>query len=205
MFKERNAVDFSLVPIAEIASFHWEKPGFSRPASFAQLCAIEGDGILARLWSFEEAPRCECTERDAPVYTDSCLELFLAPVCGDNRYVNFEMNKNGVYLSQIGEERENRVFIRNITDSEPQITVFEKTDGVKKAWGCEIFLSDRFIEDVYQKSVLTAEKAIRGNFYKCADLSSSPHYGAHFPVTTEKLGFHNPSCFGNIIIRKARN
>lgn len=194
--------DFKQTPIASISSFHWEKEGYSRPESFAQLVAVENEGIYARLWSFENNLRCVCTKRDDPVYQDSCLELFLMPVEGDRRYINFEVNPSGIYLSQIGENRNERRFIKEITDAEPVITPFSSAENGKEAWGYEIFLSDEFISSVYGIEYHTAEATIRGNFYKCADSSRSPHYGAFFPVTTAALGFHNPECFGNITFRK---
>lgn len=201
LFKSKNEI--KEVPAVLIASFHWEQNGCSRPESHAAMFAVEGEGIYARLWSFEDNIRCECTERDDPVYTDSCLELFLMPVEGDSRYVNFEINKNGVYLSQIGEKRDGRIFIREITPMEPVITPFELTENGKTAWGCEIFLPDSFIADVYKTDYSTKEGKIKGNFYKCADSSITPHYGAFFPVTTLPPGFHNPDCFGSITLRKA--
>ena len=203
LFESEDAASGAPVPKARLSHFHWEKPRYSTPLSFAELYAVENKGIFASLMSFEDNIRCECTRRDDPVYTDSCLELFLMPVKGDSRYVNFEMNKNGVYLSQIGEKRENRIFIKEITPLEPIITPFEVTENGAKAWGCKIFLSDAFISSVYGKDYSTTEGTIKGNFYKCADSSVTPHYGAHFPVTTAELGFHNPACFGNIIFRKA--
>lgn len=164
--------------------------------------AVSGCGIFARLWSFEDYVRTVCTTRDEPVYTDSCLELFIMPVPGDNRYMNFETNSNGVYLSEIGEKREDRRFIKEFTSLEPVIKPFTLSENGRTAWGNEIFLSERFISSVYGKDYSVNEATIKGNFYKCADLSVFPHYGAHFPVSSEALGFHNPDCFGNIIIRK---
>ncbi|MBQ2694312.1 MAG: carbohydrate-binding family 9-like protein [Clostridia bacterium] len=196
-----NKEDAEKIPSVSISSFHWEKSGYSRPESHAAMFAVENEGIYARMWSFEDNIRCECTKRDDPVYTDSCLELFLMPVEGDSRYINFEMNKNGVYLSQIGEKRENRVFIKEITPLKPVITPFELTENGKTAWGCEIFLPDCFIADVYKTDYSTKEGKIKGNFYKCADSSIAPHYGAFFPVTTLPPGFHNPDCFGSITLR----
>lgn len=195
--------DFDKSPTASISSFHWEKEGYSRPESFAKLLAVEGRGIYAKLWSFEENLRCVYTERDDPVYTDSCLEIFLMPVEGDKRYINFEVNPCGVYLSQIGENRNERSFIREITDAQPVITPVSFAENGRNAWGYEIFLSDEFISSVYGTRYSTSERIIKGNFYKCADSSVSPHYGAFFPVSTAALGFHNPECFGKIIIRKA--
>ena len=51
-------------------------------------------------------------------------------------------------------------------------------------------------------SLSVKEGEIRGNFYKCADDSPTPHYGALFPVGSASLGFHNPEKFGTIKIIK---
>lgn len=196
--RQTDAKDF---PVAAIDSFMWNTNGY-RPESYAALFAVENEGIYALLWSFEDNIRCECTKRDDLVYTDSCLELFLMPVEGDDRYINFEVNQKGVYLSQIGEKREGRVFIKELTDLEPEISVMEIEEDGRKAWGYEIFIPDSFVSSLYGVEHHTKECTIKGNFYKCGDLTDKPHYGAHFPVKTENPDFHRPEFFGDIIFRK---
>ncbi|MBR6786025.1 MAG: hypothetical protein IKM25_07240 [Clostridia bacterium] len=199
----KTAAEARKFPVAAINSFHWEKDGYSRPESYAAVFGVEGEGIHAVLWSFEDNLRIECTKRDDPVYTDSCLEFFIAPVEGDKRYMNFEVNPKGVYLSQIGEIRENRRFIKEFTDLKPVIQPMSIEEDGKTAWGYDILLPCEFISALYGVDFKLGECTMKGNFYKCADSSVTPHYGAHFPVTTAALGFHNPDCFGNIIFRKA--
>lgn len=199
----KSAAEAMGFPVAAIDSFHWEQDGYSRPESYAAVFGVEGEGIHAVLWSFEDNLRIECQKRDDPVYTDSCLEFFIAPVEGDKRYMNFEVNPNGVYLSQIGEVRENRRFIKELTDLEPVIQPMTVEEDGRTAWGYDILLPCEFISALYGVDFKLGECRMKGNFYKCADLSFSPHYGAHFPVTTAALGFHNPDCFGDIIFRKA--
>lgn len=194
-----EAKDF---PVAAIDSFAWDVNGY-RPESYAAMFAVEDEGIHALLWSFEDNIRCECTKRDDPVYTDSCLELFLMPVSGDERYVNFEVNPKGVYLSQIGTCRADRVFIKKLTDLEPVIHPMEIKEDGRKAWGYEIILSEEFISALYQTDFRIAEATIKGNFYKCADGADLPHYGSYFPIKTETPDFHRPEFFGKIIFRKA--
>ncbi|MBQ8764115.1 MAG: hypothetical protein IJZ07_08425 [Clostridia bacterium] len=195
-----NIKDF---PVGEISNFPWEKDGASHPESYAAIFAVEGDGIHAVLWSFEEDVLCSCTKRDDPVYTDSCLELFLMPIEGDNRYINFEVNKNGVYLSQIGTCRGDRVFIKSLTCLEPIIKTMEITENGKTAWGCEITLPERLISELYGTDFNIGESTVKGNFYKCAELSKNPHFGTFFPVNTQKPDFHRPEFFGEIKFRKA--
>ncbi len=199
----KSITDVRDFPVGKIACYPWEKSGEGHPESYAAMFAVEGEEIHAVLWSFEENVRCECTKRDDPVYTDSCLELFLMPVEGDNRYVNFEVNKNGVYLSEIGTCRSDRVFIKELTGLEPVIDTIRIEENGKKAWGYEIILTESFISDLYKTDFTVQETTIKGNFYKCAELSESPHFGTFFPVNTEKPDFHRPEFFGDIKFRKA--
>ena len=200
IFKSTESVkDF---PVGEIANFPWEKDGDIHPESYAAVFAVEDDGIHAVLWSFEEDILCNCTKRDDPVYTDSCLEVFLMPVEGDDRYINFEVNKSGVYLSEIGTCRNDRVFIKSLTDLEPVIETMEIAENGKTAWGYEIIIPERLISELYGIDYRVVESKIKGNFYKCAELSKNPHFGSFFPIKTEKPDFHRPEFFGVIELRK---
>ncbi len=190
------------VAAADIVIFSWERPGFSRPVSAARLWGIAGKGIYTRLWSYESNLLARCEGRDGEVWKDSCLELFLAPVKDDKRYMNFEMNPNGAFLCQFGEKREGRVFIKELTDIAPAVMPFRFGFNNMNAWGCEIFIPDELISALYSVDFVTDENEMRGNFYKCADDSPAPHFGSHFPVGSETLGFHNPDCFGKIILKK---
>lgn len=192
--------DLSAVPVAAIDSFHWEQPGYARPRSFAKLWAVKGEGIFARLWSFESNILCRYTERDDRIWCDSCLELFLAPVADDPRYINFEVNPNGAYLSQFGEKREGRTFVKALTTEAPVITPFTLDEADETAWGYQIFIPESLISALYTIPYTVTAGTVRGNFYKCADESVAPHYGAYFPVDSAALGFHNPACFGTILL-----
>lgn len=198
----KSAAEARGFPVAAIDSFMWDGNG-CRPESYAAAFGIEGEGMHILLWSFEEDIRCECTERDEPVYTDSCLEFFVMPFEDDRRYMNFEVNKNGVYLSQIGTCRNDRVFIKELTDLEPTVAPIEIDENGDKAWGCEITVPDSFISALYGKDFSFENAKIKGNFYKCGDKTNFPHYGAHFPVSIPSPDFHRPDYFGNIIFRKA--
>lgn len=196
-----NYPNWEVVPAANISSFHWEGENPFCPPSFAQLCGVRGKGISARLWSFELDPRCVGTKRDDPVYEDSCLELFLQPVAGRPEYINFEMNSAGVYLSQFGEGRGNRIFLKDLCDFEPSISCFEVKENGETAWGVEIFISEALIGKVYSNDYILSPGEMKGNFYKCGDKTPVPHYGAYFPVGSAVSGFHNPGCFGRIILK----
>ncbi len=200
IFKKSDEIkDF---PVSEISNFPWKNKDDIIPESHVGFFAVEGEGIHAVLWSFEEDVLCNCTKRDDPVYTDSCLEVFLMPVENDKRYINFEVNKNGVYLSEIGTCRADRVFISTLTDIEPTIETMEITENGKTAWGYEIIIPESLISALYGVDYHITESTVKGNFYKCAELSKNPHFGTFFPVETEKPDFHRPEFFGKIELRK---
>lgn len=200
--------DWSVVPAAPLDIFHWEAElGTAnpyRPKSFAALCAVKSKGIFARLWSFEpqEKISIRTQERDGRIWCDSCLELFLQPLCGRAEYWNIEVNPNGVYLSQFGPARENRVFFREITEAEPSITPFSLSKQGEIAWGAEFFVSEALISQLFGINYILSPCTMRGNFYKCGDETPQPHYAAYFPVGTVQLGFHNPARFGKIILNE---
>ncbi len=189
------------VPRAKIEHWHWEGDELFRPISFAQLCGVYGKGLFARLWSFEESPRCVFAKRDDPVYKDSCLELFLQPIPDNAAYVNVEMNCKGVYLSQFGKNRIDRVFLKDYCKLEPVVSAFKLEENGSAAWGVELFLSEELISEVYATAFTLEPGTIKGNFYKCGDLTPRAHYGAYFPAGSAALGFHNPPKFGNISLK----
>lgn len=41
---------------------------------------------------------------------------------------------------------------------------------------------------------------MRGNFYKCADLTTVPHYLSWSPVGTPSPDFHRPEYFGTLVL-----
>ncbi len=187
------------VPPAAIDCFHWLPPDSGRPVSYARLCGVRGEGLFARLWSFEENPRCVNTKRDEPVYEDSCLEVFLKPFPSRPEYINFEMNCRGVCLSQFGKERNGRVFLKEICGIEPFAAPFETHDD--KSWGVELFVPNELVSAVYGENFDAVPRVMKGNFYKCGDKTPNPHYASYFPVSSADLGFHNPGCFGDIILK----
>lgn len=194
------------VPSVEFSYWHWEDKSPYRPQTFAKLCGVSDEGLRAKLWTFEDNPMALYKDRDDPVYKDSCLELFLQPFEHRAEYVNFEINSKGVYLSQFGPTREPRTFIKDFCTGEPAITPFQINQDGKSAWGIEVLLSEVLLSEIFGEAFTVCEGSIRGNFYKCGDETPIPHYGACFPVTTALLGFHNPDCFGDIILcRKVKD
>lgn len=189
--------DWGRIPAARLESFHWEGETPYRPASFAQLCAVRGQGLFVRMWSFETPVRAVAAERDAPVYQDSCLECFLNPFPAlQNAYLNFEMNPKGVFLAEFGPGREGRVKLKEKTALSPSVMPFSLPTPQGDAWGVLLSVPCALIEAVYGRAFPLEPCEMAGNFYKCGDKTARPHFGAYYPVESAALGFHNPQCFG---------
>lgn len=185
--------DFNKACFHRLKSFHWESDPPYRPATYFKM-GVVGDDLVAVLQCYESTPRTVCVNRDDPVYTDSCLEFFVAPVEGRDEYINVEMNSKGVFLCEFGKGKYDRVFISTLTNKSPLVKAFDGTNSNGSYWGVEVTLEKDFLCELYKidDSSFTTVKA---NFYKCGDSCDIPHYIAFSPVTTLPPGFHNPGCF----------
>lgn len=179
----------------QLSSYHWEGNAPYRPTTYANVGIVNGS-LAAFLKCYEENPRACCSNRDDPVYTDSCLEFFVAPVDGRGEYINIECNSKGVFLSEFGDGKYDRVLVSQLTTLSPLVESLFGIDDNGAYWGVFVELSKDFISSLYKVDADSIDfKKIRLNFYKCGDKCEIPHYLAFSPVTTLPPGFHNPDCF----------
>lgn len=152
------------------------------------------------------------------VCEDSCVELFLEPVSGHG-YFNLEMTAAGSFLaSHVQDPRRDRATgalaaHRPLAPAEMDaISVtgslahgLDGTSTDEVSWTVAFELPLAVLARAYAASGVTAVDADRvarpapgdvwrGNFYKCADGSSRPHWGSWAPVGAE-LNFHVPEHF----------
>lgn len=186
-----------------LTSYHWESAPPYRPLTYFKV-GVVGDSLVAILKCYEENPRTVCVNRDEPVYTDSCLEFFVAPIEGRDEYINVEMNSEGVFLSEFGKGKYDRVFISTLTDKIPVVESFKGDDAGGAYWGVMVTLTKDFFCELYKINDFSFTK-IKANFYKCGDGCEIPHYLAFSPVTTLPPGFHNPECFAVFVKRRTEN
>ena len=179
----------------QLSSYHWEADTPYRPEAYANI-GVVGNSLVAVLKCYESNPRTECLNRDEPVYTDSCLELFVAPVSNRNEYINVECNSKGVFLSEFGDGKYSRALVSALTELSPEVEAFSGDDNNGAFWGVCVRLTREFIADLYKISLSDIDlDSVKLNFYKCGDGCAIPHYLAFSPVTTLPPGFHNPECF----------
>jgi len=149
--------------------------------------------------------RCIHTGFQAPVYEDSCVELFLQPRV-DKGYFNFEFNCGGALLASyvtdptridgrvaeaaplsLEEGRQVAVY-----HSLPSIIELEMEDEI--IWSLEFGIPFALLT-AYVGSLGKVEgQEWRGNLYKCGDRTSHPHWISWSPLSDRD--FHSPKDFG---------
>lgn len=164
--------------------------------TFFKMCFVKNKGIFLKMRTDETKLRCVNTKRDESIWEDSCMEFFICPFENRREYLNFEMNPLGAYLCQYGKERENRVFVKNLTSVEAEI----RTETSENGWSLELFIPVKMISEIFGESFRAQACILKGNFYKCGDLTEKVHYDSFSKMTTLPPGFHNPDCFAEIII-----
>lgn len=178
-----------------LTSYHWESDPPYRPNTYFKV-GVVGEDLVAKLQCYEENPRAVYTERDDPIYRDSCLEFFVAPIEGREEYINIEMNSNGAFLCEFGKGKYDRAFVSSLTASSPIVETFQGEDVNGSFWGVKATLMKDFLSELYKIEKNEIDfSTVRANFYKCGDDCEIQHYLAFSPVTTLPPGFHNPECF----------
>lgn len=144
----------------------------------------------------------------APVWKDSCVEFFVRPR-GHGGYFNFEMNAGGSLLSTyiVNWERVPGGFkeFAALPDSDlAQVTVrstlprrIEPEHAEPLAWSLYVRLPLAVLDRHAGALGLLSGQTWTGNFYKCGDETSHPHWASWAPVRA--LNFHDPHSFGRLV------
>ena len=162
----------------------------------AQLC-YDDQALYVRMWAEEQAVRATYAADDplAKCYEDSCMEFFLAPIADDARYMNFEFNPNCAVCNEIGTHKEDRIRLlpgAGVLDASSALT----NDG----WEIAYRIPFDYIRTLYPAFEPESGMQMRGNFYKCGNLTANKHYLAWNPVDSDTPNFHVPKSFGVLVL-----
>lgn len=141
------------------------------------------------------------------VCKDSCVEFFIQPR-GSGGYFSLEMNAGGAYLfyyiedpararggfkkfTSVPAELGRMIRVRSSLPAriEPEI-------GGATSWELNFFLPFTVLTHYAGPLGNLSGQRWRGNFFKCGDETSHPHWASWSPV--DELNFHLPRCFGEI-------
>lgn len=180
-----------------LEQINWENYPYKPGVQFRM--AHSNTEIWLKFYVHEKHILAKETRTNGDVYKDSCVEFFVS-FDGTN-YYNFEFNGIGTTHLAYGPGRNDRKFINPgiINKIETKSSLgklpFEEKTG-EFDWELMVriplvSLSFNFID--------TLEKVkAKGNFYKCGDETSKPHFVTWNPVKTEQPDYHRPEYFGKI-------
>ena len=200
------AWDSPLWQIADVARIDRFHPAGSshRPVVLARLL-YDRDNLYLRFHVDDRYVVCTHTQYQESVYQDSCVEFFVQPRSGGG-YFNFEMNCGGTLLLTYIEDARRTAdgFAKftpvavehgqqvRICPSMPRVVFPERPEAVVWQIACQI---PRDVLEAYAGPLGDLPGQVwRGNFFKCADASSHPHWASWSPIGQE-LNFHQPGCF----------
>jgi hypothetical protein len=138
-----------------------------------------------------------------PVWQDSCVEFF-CQLPGEKNYFNFEFNCIGTCLATNRVSREENV-VPLSQDQLNQIKRYASLGNIPFDEKTGYFEWKLTVEIPFKLLGITNNnipEKIKGNFYKCGDGTSMPHYLSWTSIPTEKPDFHRPEYFGEIILKR---
>jgi hypothetical protein len=192
--------------IAEINNFRPESSSH-RPRTQARLLYAD-QGLYGAFRIEDQYVRCVRNQYLSEVWKDSCVEFFVQPR-PDGGYFNLEMNAGGSHLiwyvedatrsaaglkkwtplpPELGQQIEIRSTLPKVVDPEIDTPI---------TWELNFFLPFKVIAKYVGCLHPSAGEQWRGNFFKCAEDLSHPHWASWSPV--DEFNFHLPRCFGTLL------
>ena len=134
-------------------------------------------------------------------WEDSCCEFFVSDPF-DGTYYNFELTCAGSILAAKGSGRQNREvrdkdLVARIIRHRSLGRVPMVVTGQIIGWTVAMLIPF----DLIGIDPANLPVSVRGNFYKCGDLTAHPHFLSWNPIGTPKPDFHRPDYFGELILR----
>ncbi len=188
IIKKPDNLDWNNIPKLSIDNLLWSEP-VSIQAEGA-LC-YDDTGLYVRLSAVEENIRAENTGKFGIPCEDSCLEFFFSPIDGDSRYFNIEVNPNGCLYFGFGSNRYNMHRLVALYESFPV-----ETARTKDGWTVTYRIPWDLVRLFFPNFQPVSGGTMRGNCYKCGDLTVQPHYFSWNPIQLTNPEFHCPDEFG---------
>ncbi len=151
-------------------------------------------GFFVKMHTNESPLRAEVDCENGKICTDSCMEFFLKPDPFSHNYLNFEVNPKGRMHIGFGPDRRERLHIDCPRD------IFRvESDAKDGDWTLKYEIPDSFLRTYFEHAC----SVMRGNFYKCGDLTASEHYAAWAPIHTPNPDFHLADFFDKLIVEES--
>lgn len=191
-----ETLDLEITPL-KLETVNWEEFPYL-PDVAVQIAFNEGELFLQYKVS-EQAVKAEVTDSNGRVWTDSCVEFFLSPE-GNDEYYNLEMTCIGTAL--LGFRKKGGLTIHASVE---QIAAIRRVSSLgtrsfpelKKQTEWQITVAIPW-SAFFKSQIIASGKKMRGNFYKCGDGLTVPHFVSWTKINTAKPSFHEPEFFGGL-------
>ena len=201
-------LDWSAPPWQDVVPLRVANFMGRKPIHFPTVAAKVGDNDDAIFVIFrvdDQYVRAVADAHQGAICNDSCVEFFFTPNADTTLgYFNLEMNCGGTMLFHF--QRKPRQAPSVLTpDDIDQVTVAHSQPrqvDPEIVEPTEWFVAYRVPFDLIRKrfpddfSEPASGVRWRGNFYKCADRTSHPHWLTWAPVSRPQPDFHRPESFG---------
>ena len=193
---------WNAIPSASIDVRPWEEGSLLPPAEAK--VAFDGSYFHVLLKAWEQNLRVVTHQSNGPVWEDSCIEFFFNPALGrDSRYLNFEVNAEGVMLLGLGSGRDDRTLV-NFDPMAFEIKADVPPHGAagwnRPFYTVSFVIPVSFLETIYGNLQFHRGSELAGNFQKCGDKTANRHLGCWNPIEVPKPDFHRPEWFGTLVI-----
>jgi hypothetical protein len=134
-----------------------------------------------------------------PVHRDSCVEFFVS--WDGQYYYNLEFNCMGTAHVGFGPPKdigERQLLNRNLVESIRTKSTINPHGEASGTSSWELLLNIPFHVFAYDQLDELKGKSATGNFYKCGDDLSDPHFLSWNRIESESPNFHLPTYFGKI-------
>lgn len=185
------------VPYHTLDAINWPDSYPYKPeVSFA--AAHTSDAVLLHFKVREQSVLAHCSSDRESIWQDSCVEFFLSPEPGDGLYYNFEFNCIGRMYACVGPDRNSRQFLpESAYAAIKRASSLGETAFEERLGECEWDLSAIVPVSCLVRHDIASLDGLQmsGNFYKCGDHLSVPHFLSFAPIGVPKPDFHRPEFF----------
>jgi len=170
--------------------------------------AYDDEALYVIFRVVDQYVRAVAQKNQQEVCGDSCVEFFLTPGTDVSKgYFNIEVNCGGTMLCrhQVAPGKDKQALTQDecagvqIAHSLPRIVDPEIVEPT--TWTVEYRLPVALLEKYAAVTRPAPGVVWRANLYKCADLTSHPHWLTWAPIDWPEPNFHVPECFGVLEFR----
>jgi hypothetical protein len=192
-----ETLDQDVAPL-KLETLNWEEFPYL-PEVSVQIAYNENELFLQYKVN-EQSVKAEVGTSNGKVWTDSCVEFFLSPDRNDV-YYNLEMNCIGTALLGFRKkgdptEHASDEVINSIRRISTLGSTTFKEKNAQTQWQVTVAIPWKVF---FKHNLMPVQgRKMRGNFYKCGDGLSVPHFVSWTQINTPNPSFHVPEFFGGL-------